>query len=144
MKWPPVLEFLEKAPELMGGAPEIWHSQQQRFFTRPELKQLENPFVLLAKVTYHPDKFAAGLEGWIPVVAATKQNEPGVLSYSIGKDVEHENRLTFVEAYENEKYLQNVHFKSKAVQQKLQEEDELRSAEPEMVLLKHVAGYWCK
>lgn len=142
MKWPPVLEFLEKAPELMGGAPEIWHSQQQKLFTRPELKVQENPFVLLAKLSYKPDKFAEGLEGWKPVVTATEQNETGVLSYSVGKDVEHENRLTLVEAYESEKYLQDVHFKSKAVQRKLQEEDELRSAEPEVVFLKHVAGYW--
>ncbi|KAF2431271.1 hypothetical protein EJ08DRAFT_696657 [Tothia fuscella] len=147
MKWPPVLDFLQMCtdqPDLLAGAPEIWHSEQKNSFTRPELLKKENPFVLLAKLSYHPDRFAEGLEGWKPVVAHGEKNEPGVLAYSVGKDVEHENRLTLVEAYESEKYLKNVHFKSKPVQKKLHEEDELRSTEPEVVCLRQVAGYWYK
>jgi quinol monooxygenase YgiN len=147
MNWPPVLEFLtlfEKEPGLFDGAPEIWHSQQTYLFTRPELAGLDNPFVVLAKLNYTKEGFAEGLEGWAPIVAYGESKEKGVFTYSVGKDVEHENRLTLVEAYESEEYLMEVHFKSAPVQKKLQDEDRLRSAEPEVIFLKHVAGYWHK
>jgi quinol monooxygenase YgiN len=147
MSWPPVREFLElfeKEPGLFDGAPEIWHSEQAYLFTRPELASHNNPFVVLAKLDYNPESFAEGLAGWEPIVTHGKLEEKGVLSYSVGKGVEHKNRLTLIEAYESEDYLMKVHIKSAALQKKLEEEDRLRAAEPEVVFLKLVAGYWHK
>lgn len=147
MSWPPVLEFLktfETEPEIFGGAPEIWHSEQTLMFTRPELANYENPFVVLAKLNYNPESFAEGFKGWEPIVTYGEEQEHGILAYSVGKDVEHKNRLTLVEAYESEKYLMEVHMKSAPLARKLDEEDELRAADPDVVFLKHVAGYWHK
>jgi len=147
MKWDTVKEFMETYktdPDLHGGEPEIWHSNQVELFTRPELAKHENPFVLLAKVNYKPETFNEGLEGWKPVVANAKSKETGTLTYSVGKDVEHENRLTLVEAYESEKYLKEVHFAGAAVQEKMKQEEKLRAAESDVVFLKLVAGYWQK
>jgi quinol monooxygenase YgiN len=147
MNWPPVQEFLklfEAEPGLFGGPPEIWHSEQKHLFTRPELANYDSPFVVLAKLSYTPEGFAEALEGWEPVFSHAKSNEKGVLSYSVGKDVEHEDRLTLVEAYESEKYLMDVHFVCPPLSKKLEDEERLRSAEPEVIFLKHVAGYWCK
>src|ERR1700712_5628447 len=103
MSWAPVVEFLETCkanPNLLAGAPEIWHSELQDYFTRPELGKAGSPLVVVAKLTYKPEKFTDAFEGWKPVVAHAKSEESGVLTYSVGKDVEHENRLTLVEAYE--------------------------------------------
>lgn len=147
MSWGPVAEFLKMVgadPGIFGEAPEIWHSHQQLYFTRPELATVTRPLILLAKVTYKPDKFAEALEGWAPVVKSTKAKESGVLTYSVGKDVEVENRLTFVEIYENKEYLSEVHMKGPALQQKIKDEEGLRTVNPDIVFLKHVAGYWYK
>ena len=89
---------------------------------------------MLAKLSYKPETFTEGLEGWKQVVANAKSKEAGTLAYSVGKDIEHENRLTLVEAYESEKNLKEVHFKMK-------QEEKLRS-EPDLVILKMVCGYW--
>jgi len=139
MKWDAVQEFMEQYktdPDLQGGDPEIWHSNQVELFTRPELANAkhENIFVVLAKLSYKPETFTEGLEGWKQVVANAKSKEAGTLSYSVGKDIEHENRLTLVEAYESEKYLKEVHFNMK-------QEEKLRAG-PDLVILKMVCGYW--
>jgi quinol monooxygenase YgiN len=142
MQWPPVLEFLElykREPTLLGGTPAIWHSEQVEGFTRPELGTAKSPLVALCTLPYKPEGFQDGLRGWSPVVAYAKSSEKGVLSYNVAKDVEHPNRITLVEAYESEEYLHGVHFKCAAVQQKLQEEEQLKAGEPDVVFLKHGA-----
>jgi quinol monooxygenase YgiN len=147
MSWAPVAEFLKTMssdPGMLGGAPEIWHSNQQLHFTRPELGNLNSPLILLAKLSYKPEKFEEALRGWAPVVESTKSKEPGVLTYSVGKDVEVENRLTLVEIYESKEYLSAVHMKGEALQRKIGEEETLRTVDPDIVFLKHVAGYWYK
>jgi len=70
-------------------------------------------------VIYKPETFNEALEGWKPVVANAKSMEMGTLTYSVGKDAECENRLTFVEADESEKYLKEVHLTSVATREKL-------------------------
>lgn len=147
MSWTPVLEFLEMCkaqPDLMSAAPEIWHSEEAASFIRPELGNQKDSLILLAKVSYKPGKIGEALEGWKPVVKHGQSNEPGVLTYAVAKGVEHEDRLTFVEVYENEKYLHEVHMQSPALQQKIKEDESLRVADPDVVFLKHVAGYWYK
>lgn len=147
MDWPAVVEFLDmfqSSPGLLAGAPEIWHSSQQLYFTRPELGKATNPFIVLAKLVYEPEKFDEAFNGWKAPVAHTEANENGVLTYSIGKDVEYANRLTFAEVYESEKYLFDVHMKGAALQKKIQEEDSLRAGKPDIAFLKHVARYWYK
>jgi quinol monooxygenase YgiN len=147
MSWPPVLEFLElwkSEPNMLQGAPEIWHSHEIEAFSRPKLGEHKSPFVVLAKLNYQSGSLEDAVQGWKPVVAYAQAKERGVLTYTLGKDMEHQNRITLVEAYESEQYLREVHFKSAPVQQKLQEEEHLRVGEPDVVFLKHVAGYWFK
>lgn len=147
MSWAPVLEFLEMCksqPDLMKAAPEIWHSEEAASFTRPELGSQRDPLILLAKLSYKAGKIGEALDGWKPVVDYGRANESGVLTYTVAKGVEHEDRLTFVEVYEDERYLQEVHMNGLALQQKIKEEESLRDGDPDVVFLKHVAGYWYK
>ncbi|KIW05299.1 uncharacterized protein PV09_03824 [Verruconis gallopava] len=143
--WPPVLEFLEawKAdPGRLSGPPKIWHSNHAvASFTRDALVEAENPFVVLATLQYNSEEeMNDALSGWGPAVSATETSEQGTLSYAIGRDVEVQNRLTFVEVYEDKKYLEDVHMQSDILKKQMEAEKQ-RAPKMEIYMLKKVAGY---
>lgn len=145
MQWPPVLEFLEswKAnPDRLSGPPQIWHSNHAvQGFTRDALATTADPYVVLATLQYGGEDHAKkAIDEWGPEVQVNSKEEPGTLSYAIGADVEHPNRLTFVEAYESESYLKDVHMKSKGLVKMMEAEKE-RKPEMKLWFLKKVAGY---
>jgi quinol monooxygenase YgiN len=145
MKWPPVLEFLEQwqaDPGRLNGPPQIWHSTHAvQGFTRDAMKDAKDPYVLIATMQYssEEDKKKA-ISEWGPEVQINSKEEPGTLSYAIGDDVENQNRLTFVEAYESEPYLKDVHMKSAGLVKMMKAEEE-RKPELKIWFLKKVAGY---
>lgn len=145
MQWAPVQEYLEawKAnPNRLKGPPMIWHSNHAvQGFTRDALATQKNPYVVLATLQYSSEGDAQkAISEWGPEVTTNEKEEQGTLSYAIGADVEHANRLTFVEAYESESYLKDVHMKSAGLTKMMEAEKE-RKPEMKLWFLKHVAGY---
>jgi quinol monooxygenase YgiN len=147
MKWPPVTEYLEfwkATPDLLSGEAEIWYSNEVGGFTKPELAEKENPYVVLAKITYKPEEYQNAVDGWMSMMDYAQTEEPGWFTFLLGKDVNHPNRATLVEAYESEEYVKDFHFKNEFVLKRLQDDTALRSEELDFVFLKLVAGYWHK
>jgi len=143
--WPPVLEFLEfcKAePDVLSGAPDVWHSEQIELFARPRLAENESPFVILTRLTYDTTKLDSGLGGWKSIVRHMESSEQGMLASSVGKAVEYENTLTVVEVYDDEHTFKSIHMQEGQVHQVLQKDKSIRAAQPEVAFLKQVAGFW--
>ena len=97
--------------------------------------------MVLATLQYGSEQHARqAISEWGPEVQKNSKEEQETLSYAIGSDVEHANRLTFVEAYTTESYLKDVHMKSEGLL-KLMEAEKERKPEMKLWFLKKVAGY---
>jgi quinol monooxygenase YgiN len=136
------MEFWKTTPDLLNGEAEIWSSNEVGAFTKPELANQDDPYVVLAKITYKADHYETALQGWTSMMDYAQNKEPGWFTFLVGKDVNHPNRATLVEAYESKNYLNEFHFKNDFVLQRLKDDTALRSEELNCVFLKHVAGYW--
>jgi quinol monooxygenase YgiN len=99
------------------------------FFTRPELKDAKDPFVLVAEIEYKPDAIPGTMPYWKAVFEEVRSSEPGTLTYAIAsdKDAGNENTLYAIEAYESKDYLWNVHAKGTALQSSMTDTKHLRN-----------------
>lgn len=112
-------------------------------FTRPQVRDHQDLYVVIAEITYMLGGFAASKPYWEAVVESSREGEPGTLSYGVLKDLSEEEKLATFEAYESQEYLNDVHAPSDAVRQNIHETSYMRAGS-ERHVFKMVAGYLYK
>ncbi|KAH7119865.1 hypothetical protein B0J11DRAFT_71625 [Dendryphion nanum] len=108
-------KFIGENPALISGTPNIIIAEASSAFTRPEVTNSTDPFIVFAAINYKEGKRAEALEGWKTVTSETKKNEPETLSYYILKDRANELTVNTLEIYASEDYFRKVHMPSEAV-----------------------------
>lgn len=109
-------------------------------FTRPQIKDCADPYVVFDEVTYMPGGFAGSKPYWEAIVESSREKEPGTLSYDILKDLREEEIVATFEVYESEEYARDVHAQSGPVRDKVENTTHLRAGLKHHVL-KKIAGF---
>lgn len=81
-------------------------------FTRPELAQCADPFIVVAKFGYQTGTIDQALVGWKELVEYGEKEEPETLGYSVFVDGDD---LRTLEIYESKRFVYDVHVKSDAI-----------------------------
>lgn len=127
---------------LLDGAPTVHMLEYVDGFefSRPEIIDSSDPFVVFAELIYKPDQVSTSLPYWEQVVKTSKADEPKTLVYGIAKDAKDPNTLYTVEAYDSETALRDVHAKSKAIDESIKNTKHLRESLKHNILKFH-SGY---
>lgn len=96
-------------------------------FTRPELANHADPFVVFSEVEYKPGTASTTHSYWQDIVSTSKAERPGTLIYGVWKDINQPDKLFMFHAYESMDYLMKVHVPSKPVQAMLENEKDIRT-----------------
>ncbi|KAL6693011.1 hypothetical protein J3F84DRAFT_396496 [Trichoderma pleuroticola] len=95
-------------------------------FTRPEVANHANLFVVFSEIEYKPDTASKTHAYWEDIVNTSRAERPGTLIYGVWKDTNQPNKLFIFHAYESMDYLMKVHVPSKPVQAMLENEKDIR------------------
>jgi len=112
-------------------------------FTRPEINQHENPYILFATLNYKPGTADYAANGFSAVCRKTEKAEQGTLSYNILRDKDNENQVKTIEVYESEAYLWDPHASSQAVKSNQELTKDMR-IDRNLLFLRRITGYLCK
>ncbi|KAJ9637865.1 hypothetical protein H2199_007360 [Coniosporium tulheliwenetii] len=146
MQIPPIAtftQFVSSDPTLLEGAPVVYSLETVSSFTRAEIVQHADPYVVFATLGYKEGTMQQALEGWESLVASVKQQEPGTLYYGIMKDKDNAAKLQAVEVYESGNAFRQVHAKGEALTAKFKRDSDI-STGVQLVFLKLAAGYFWK
>ena len=82
---------------------------------------------MMAKITYAPGTREEGIEHWREVAASVEdQEKEGTRAYWFLSDTEDKNILYSLELYKDKEYLWDVHVPSKAIQDNMAKQKEIR------------------
>jgi hypothetical protein len=68
-----------------------------------------------------------GIEHWKEVAATVEANEKETYTYLFSEDLDDEQRLCSVERYSSQSFLKEVHIPSKAIQQNMAKQKDIRT-----------------
>jgi quinol monooxygenase YgiN len=136
-----MISFMTSNP-VLDGAPTVHMLEyvDGLEFSRPEVNKTSDPYFIVGQLVYKPDGLVKSLPYWAEVVKTSKADEPKTLAYGIAKDPKDANNLFTIEAYENEAALKDVHVKSKAIEESIKNQKDLRES-LQHTFLKFYAGY---
>ncbi|KAF2787008.1 hypothetical protein K505DRAFT_379873 [Melanomma pulvis-pyrius CBS 109.77] len=101
----------------------------------------DNPAIVLANFEYKPGTLASALKGWNSVVDYVSAKEEGTKSYTIFADLEKGNEIRTVEVYDSWEFVENVHLKSPAIAQNVEQNGKDRTGVKGAVKVKFVDGF---
>ncbi|KAL7955535.1 hypothetical protein V8C34DRAFT_327053 [Trichoderma compactum] len=116
-------------PEVLDSAPTIRRLEPLEGcsnFTRPEVANHADRFVVFSEVEYKPDTALKTYAYWEDVVSTSRAERPGTLVYGVWKDINQPNKLFIFQTYESMDYLMKFHAPSKPVQAMLENEKDIR------------------
>ncbi|KAI5293633.1 hypothetical protein KEM52_005363 [Ascosphaera acerosa] len=108
-----VMAFLQSDPTILTPIMDVCTTSAS--FTRgAELP--DDPTIVYASITYASSETREeALRGWQDVAQATRDTEPGTLSYHVLRDQDDRTNVKILEIHESEEWLFEVHAKSQAV-----------------------------
>ncbi|KAF2102084.1 hypothetical protein NA57DRAFT_73521 [Rhizodiscina lignyota] len=135
-----LLSFFQEAPGPLASPPEVYQFRPSASFTRSNINEIADPFIIFASSAYNPGKSTAAVPGWADLVSAVEATEAGTLSYNVMDDSE-KSFIRIVEVYESKGFFYEKHEKSPTIAANQAEDGEWRTGERVAILLKMVGGY---
>jgi len=128
---------------ILEGTPRIYQLEPIGSFTKPEIEQQSDPWMVFATIDYKPGLTVESVLYWKAVIETSKNDEPGTFVYGILKTKEPSDSLYSLEAYESKEYLWDVHAKSGAIAENVKNTKDMRTGLKHEFLKLH-AGYLYK
>jgi quinol monooxygenase YgiN len=121
-----MIAYMTENPVLQG-APTIHNLSflDGLSFTKSEISQQKELFIVVGELEFHPGKRDETLVHWKGNVDSGK-DETGLFEYGMYVEEGKPDTLFTLEAYKSEKYLMDVHVKTKAVQSTIEKTKDLR------------------
>lgn len=127
----------------LAGAPDVYQIRPFAGFTRPEIDQQSDPFVLFANVGYQADRTKDCIPLFTTVASAAEKDEPETLMYHVLEDSS-ANYVRVIEAYQSHSALYDIHFQSAAFEEFRKKNEKLITGERQLLKLKKIDGYFHK
>ena len=129
MASPPVKDMITymTSNPIVEGTPTIRNLSwlNDMVFTKSEVRQLKDPFVIFADIELLPGKREDTLKYWKGNLDSSKQ-ESGCFIYGFAHDSAIADHMYTFEVYESEDFLWNTHINAPAVQETIEKTKDVR------------------
>ena len=127
----------------MDSPPDVSSVHITSSYSRPEVLEHKDPYILIASFEYKENTRAGALSGWQNVTSACQQTEDGTFVYVVGKDPKNALRVGSLAVYDSEQYFWEVHATGRGVVDNKAKYSDIRT-KTQLSYFKIVAGFLYK